>query len=514
MGRGRIIMKAVRKVIQLRVESQLSIRQISTLTGVSRPVVAQYLEGFACSGLGWEEFSKLSDQSAMELLTRPVERHDPRYEAAHAFFPYMSRELPKTGVTRQLLWQEYKAAHPDGYERSQFCDLFRRWSASRPELSMSLDHKAGDRLFVDFAGETRTWFSHGVECEAQLFVAILGASQYLYVEAVRSQKKEDFLTANRNALLFFGGVPKAIVCDNLKSAVTEADRYEAVINPEYDHFAAHHGTVIFPARPYHPRDKALVESAVNIMYTKILAPLRNERFDSLQALNQALWDRLDEVNSARFQRLPFSRHDLFESTDRPALKPLPAVRYEYTEFRMLTVGFNYHVEEREHHHFYSVPYAYARRRVSVIIGQRTIEIYFENVRIAFHTRQFFPGYSTLPEHRPEQHRAQLEWTPERLIQWAQSVSVNTKLLVTRILEKARYPDQAYRSCVGIINLSRKYPLERLDAACALAYEQHSPGYKSVKAILESGKDLNAVGRMAMVRELPLHENLRGQTVYQ
>lgn len=514
MGRGRIIMKAVRKVIQLRVESQLSIRQISRLTGVSRPVVAQYLEAFTRSGLVWDEFSKLSDQSAMELLTQPHERHDPRYEAALEFFPYLLKELPRTGVTRQLLWQEYKTANPGGYERSQFCDLFRRWCASRPEVTMSLDHKAGDKLFVDFAGATRTYFTHGVACEAQLFVAILGASQYLYVEALRSQKKEDFLSANRNALLFFGGVPKAIVCDNLKSGVAEADRYEALINPEYDHFATHHGTVIFPARPYSPRDKALVESAVNIMYTRILAPLRNETFGSLDALNQALWNKLEDLNHARFQRLPFSRHDLFESTDKPALKPLPAIRYEYTEFRQLTVGFNYHVEEREYHHFYSVPYAYAKCKVSMLIGQRTIELYYQNVRIAFHTRAFSPGYSTLPDHRPAQHRIPLEWTPERLTQWAGSISINTKLVVTHILTKARYPDQAYRSCVGIIGLSKKYPLERLDTACRVALSQHNPGYRSVKAILESGKDLPAAEDSTGMRRLPVHENLRGQAVYQ
>lgn len=514
MGRGRIIMKAVRKVIQLRVESQLSIRQISTLTRVSRPVIAQYLEGFARSGLGWEEFSKLSDQNAMELLTQPGERHDPRYEAALAFFPYMLKELPRTGVTRQLLWQEYKAATPDGYERSQFCDLFRRWCTSRPELTMSLEHKAGDKLFVDFAGDTRTFFEHGVEREAQLFVAILGSSQYLYVEAVRSQKKEDFLTVNRNALLFFGGVPKAIVCDNLKSGVTEADRYEAVVNAEYDHFAAHHGTVIFPARPYRPRDKALVESAVNIMYTRILAPLRNQRFESLKELNRALWDKLDELNQARFQRLPFSRQDLFESTDKPALKPLPTVRYEYTEFRTLTVGFNYHVEEREYHHFYSVPYTYAKKKVSVLIGPRTVEIYHENIRIAFHKREFTPGYSTLPDHRPAQHRYPLEWTPERFIRWAGELSANTKLLVMRILEKAPYPDQAFHSCMGVISLSKKYPLERLDSACKIALSRHTPRYRAIKAILESGNDLGFSDEKTPVRELPLHENLRGQTIYQ
>lgn len=514
MGRGRVHMKAIRKAIQLHLESSLSIRQLSTLTGISRPAVAGYLEAFGRTGLSGEEFSALSDTQAMEVLARPEERHDERYEAALAFFPYMLAELPKTGVTRQLLWQEYKARHPDGYERSQFCNLFRQWHAAAPELAMAMEHKAGDRLFVDFAGATRTWFDHGVEREAQLFVAILGASHYLYIEAVRSQKKEEFLLANRNALLFFGGVPRAIVCDNLKSAVSSADRYEAEVNFEYEHFARHHGTVIFPARPYSPRDKALVEGAVNIMYTRILAPLRNQRFESLEELNQALWEKLEELNKAKFQRLPFSRRDLFTSVDAPVLKQLPAIRYEYTEFRTLTVGFNYHVEEREYHHFYSVPFAYARRKVSVVIGARTIEAYCDNVRIAFHKRLFVPGYSTLPDHRPEQHRFHLEWTPERLIRWAGSISVNTRLLVTHILEKARYPDQVYRSCVGVISLSKKYPLERLDTACRMALENHTPNYRTVKALLESGQDLAAEAPTDLHSLCLPHENVRGQAAYQ
>lgn len=515
MGRGRIGMNAVRKAIQLHLESSLSIRQLSTLTGISRPALAGYLEAFARTGLAWEEFSGLSDPQAMKLLTRPEGRHDERYDAALAFFPYMLKELPKKGVTRQLLWQEYKATHPDGYERSQFCNLFSHWHEGAPELAMAMEHKAGDRLFVDFAGATRTYFDHGVEREAQLFVAILGASQYLYIEAVRSQKKEEFLVANRNALLFFGGVPRAIVCDNLKSAVSDADRSEAAVNPEYEHFARHHDTVIFPARPYSPRDKALVEGAVNIMYTRILAPLRSRRFESLEELNQALRKTLDELNRAKFQRLPFSRLDLFTSVEEPVLKPLPVIRYEYTEFRTLTVGFNYHVEEREYHHFYSVPFAYARKKVSVAIGARTVEVYCDNVRIAFHKRLFVPGYSTLPDHRPEQHRFHLEWTPERLTHWAGSISVNARLLVTHILEKARYPDQAYRSCVGVISLSKKYPLDRLDAACRMALAQHTPNYRSVKALLESGRDLVAAEAPTEQHSLfQPHENLRGQATYQ
>ena len=293
MGRGRSSMKAVRKIIELHVKTGFSNRQISEATGISRPVVAQYIDAYTRSGLTWEAFSTLTDTKAIEQLTLPRQTKDPRYQAACAFFPSMLKQMHKVGVTRQMLWAEYKVLHPDGYERSQFCNLFSQWVKAAPDVTMSLEHKAGDRMYVDFAGATRTYLEHGVERQAQLFVAILGASQYTYVEALRSQKKEDFLTANRNALLFFGGAPQAIVPDNLKSAVTKADRYEGEVNQEYDDFARHHGTVIFPARPYAPRDKALVESAVNIIYTRILAPLRDRVFESLEALNKAIGELLE-----------------------------------------------------------------------------------------------------------------------------------------------------------------------------------------------------------------------------
>jgi len=426
----------------------------------------------------------------------------------------MLTELPKVGVTRELLWTEYKAEHPDGYEYSQFCHRFRTWCRAETEVTLSMEHKAGDRMFVDFAGAKRRYRENGVEREAELFVAILGASQYTYVEALRSQKKEDFIIGNRNALYFFGGVPAAITPDCLKSGVSKADKYESEINPEYADFARHHGTVIFPARPHSPRDKALVEGAVNIMYTRILAPLRDREFDSLDALNEAIGELLEAHNAKRFQRLPCSRLELFESIDKPALKPLPERRYEYTTFKSATVGFNYHVELREDRHFYSVPYAYARKEVAVAFTARTVEIYHDNQRIAFHKRACVPGYSTQSEHRPAHHRFHLEWTPERIISWAGDVSIHTRSLVTTILERAAYPDQAFRSCVGIINLSKKYPIERLDAAARMALSEGAHSYQAVKKILEKERDLVAANDEKKQRVLPFHENLRGQTAYQ
>ena len=514
MARRRIGMKALRQVIELHELTGFSNRQISTATGVSRPVVAEYLAAYARCGLSWDDFSKLSDSEACDRLAAPKVEQDPRLAAALGFFPYMLKELPRVGVTREILWKEYRAGNPGGFEYSQFCHHFRTWCRAETEVTLTMEHKAGDRMYVDFAGAKRRYRENGMEREAELFVAILGASQYTYVEALRSQQKEDFIMGNRNALLFFGGSPAAIVPDCLKSGVSKADRYESEVNAEYADFARHHGTVIFPARPHSPRDKALVESAVNIMYTRILAPLRDREFNSLEELNLAIGELLATHNAKRFQRLPYSREELFETIDRPALKPLPAIRFEYTSFKTATVGFNYHIEVREDRHFYSVPFAYARKQVEVAITARTVEIYHDNQRIAFHKRAHGPGYTTAAEHRPAHHRFHLEWTPERIISWAGETSVHTRSLVKAVLERAAYPDQAYRSCVGIINLSKKYPVERLDIACRMALAEGATSYQAVKRILEKGRDLIEASDDRNQRILPFHENLRGQAAYQ
>jgi transposase len=271
MARRRIGMKALRQVIELHENTQFSNRQIAAATGVSRPAVADYIAAYSRSGLSWNEFSTLTDTQAIARLSAAKDEPDERLATALEFFPYMLTELSRVGMTRDILWREYRTRHPDGFHYSQFCTHFRAWCHAETEVTLSLAHKAGDRMYVDFSGVKRSYRENGVEREAELFIAILGASQYTYVEALRSQRKEDFIMANRNALLFFGGVPAAIVPDCLKSAVSKADKYESEINPEYADFARHHDTVIFPARPHSPRDKALVEGAVNIMYTRFIA---------------------------------------------------------------------------------------------------------------------------------------------------------------------------------------------------------------------------------------------------
>ena len=515
MARKRTSMKAIRMVIDLYKTTQLSKRGISAATGVSRPVVAEYLEAFDRSGLNLEQFKVLADTEAMALLREPKMVTDPRYDAALAFFPYIVKELARVGVTRELLWREYKQKQAQGYEYSQFCNLFRIWCKADADVTLHVEHKAGDRMYVDFSGKKPWYFDKetGERKEAEIFVAILGASQYTYVEALRSQQKAQWICANRNALEFFGGVPASIMPDCLKSGVTNGDKYEPQINPEYADFALHYGTVITPARPHCPRDKALVESAVNIMYTRILAPLRDREFQSLEALNEVIWKLLEDHNAKRFQKLPFSRIELFESVDKPALKSLPERHYELTNFKTVTVPFNYHIELYEERHNYSVPWKYAKKQISVAYTTRTVEIYHDNVRIAFHKRATTPGYTTNPEHMPAHHRFYLEWSPERIISWAGEISVHARTLVQIILDRATHPEQSYKSCIGIISLSKKYSIERLDRACRMAISEQAISYRAVKSILEKERDLVVLNDERNQRTLPFHENLRGQSAY-
>jgi len=514
MARQRISMKPVRKIIELSTTGKLSNRQISKLTGVSRPVVSQYIEAFNASGLGWQGIQTMTDSDLLKHLVKQDAVMDPRLVRLQACFPEMVKELSRVGVTRELLWIEYRQQHQDGYEYSQFCHHFKSWCGKDPEVTLHIDEKAGDRMYVDFTGETRSYWDNGIERQAELFVAVLGASQYTYVEATPSQRKDDFILANRNALVFFGGAPAAIVPDCLKSAVTTASKYESLINADFEHFARHHGITVFPARPHHPRDKPLVEGAVKIMYTRVLAPMRDQVFTSLAALNEAIHELLDSHNTALFKKLPYSRADLFASVDKPALKPLPPIRYELTHTRQVTVGLNYHVAIREDYHHYSVPFRYAKHSVTMLYSARTVEIWHDNQRIGFHVRATHPGYTTAPEHRPSHHKYYLEWTPERITAWAADVSPHIKTLVSVLLDRAEYPDQAYRACIGIINFSKKYPIERLDMAARIAIRNQSFSYQALKKILEKSIDLVESNADSKQLILTFHENLRGQAAYQ
>jgi len=445
-------------------------------------------------------------------------KENPRLAELLGFFPYVQRELSRIGVTRELLWREYKGKYPEGYEYSQFCEHYGRWLKLDPEVTAWIEHAAGDRMYVDFTGKKTGWWDRetGAFHEAELFIALLAASQYIYAEATASQRKDDWIVANRNALEAFGGVPAAIVPDCLKSAVTKGDKYEPDLNRDFEEFARHYGTVILPARPRHPRDKALVEGTVKILYTRIYAALRNRKFYSLAELNEAIRVEVAAHNRRRFQKMPHSRQDLYETVDKPALKPLPARRYEIRRSRTLKVQVNYHVEIREDGRYYSVPWRYAGKRVTVTCTERTVEIYHDNVRIAFHRRHpaGSPGrYVTQREHMPEHHRFYKDWSRERIESWAGRIGCHVRRLAMVIMERCEHPEQGFKSAIGVISLSKKYPAERVDTACRMT--GNAGGYRTVKTILESGRDLAFLAAEKRQTALPFaHENLRGQAAYE
>ncbi len=357
MARKRIGMKKIREVIRLKSTTAMSDRQIARALNVSRPVVTKYWDAFQDAGLLLEQIEEMADSALINLIEKPRIEKSNKYKQLVQYFPYFVIELQRKGVTLLLLWQEYKRKRPEGFQYSQFCHHFLQWWRSS-EVRMHIKHKAGDKMFVDYAGDKLSYFDRekGKVIPVETFVAILGGSGLAYVEGSVSQEKEEWIRSNERAFWYFGGSSDAIVPDNLKSAVNRADRYEPEINPDFAEFAEYYGTVIIPARVREARDKALVENAVRLIYQRIYAPLRNRTFYSLEELNEAIWGLLEEHNNRAFQRLKISRRELFEKVKKSALKPLPRERFPMKTSKWLTVQFNYHVELREDLHYYSVPH--------------------------------------------------------------------------------------------------------------------------------------------------------------
>ena len=513
MAGRRLSMRKTREILRLRLENSCSVRQIAKSCDIGRSTVSDYLTRAKEAGLTWplppdlddttiEDllFPKISAQSSSERLMPPME--------------YLYQELKKKGVTLQLLWYEYKQANPEGYQYSQFCDLYRRW-VKKLDVTLRQKHRAGEKLFIDYAGQIVPIInpSTGEITEAQIFLATFGASNYTFAEASAAQNLPSWINCHVHAFEFFGGVPEILVPDNLKAGVTNPCRYEPDINPTYLDLAQHYGATVIPARPVKPRDKAKVESAVLITERWILAPLRNHNFFSLVELNKAIAQRLIEFNNRKFQKLDTTRRQLFETVDKPALKPLPARPYEYAEWKKARVNIDYHIEI--YRHYYSVPYQLRKEQVDVRITSRTVEVLFKNRRVAGHVRNYLPGaFTTLTEHMPESHQKFLEWTPSRIINWAGKNGPNTKSLITHVLESRVHPEQAYRSCLGIMRLAKRYSPQRLEAACVRATLIRAYSYKSVESILKKGLDQQTLlfDQKANTKTVN-HYNIRGQQYY-
>jgi len=523
MARKRIRMEKIRNIIRYGATTDLSERQIARALNVSRAAVGKYIRAFRSSGLRLEELQDMADSELMARLEGKGSRpRSARYVELSQRFPTFVKELRKKGVTIELLWEEYLKECPEGYQYSQFCYHFHIWRRA-DSMSMHIDHKAGDKLFVDYAGDKLAYTDpvSGKAHPVEVFVAILGASELTYVEASESQQKQEWIRSNERALWYFDGAPEALVPDSLKSAVTETDPYEPGINPLFDDFAAHYGLVIVPARVRKARDKALVENAVRLVYQRIYARLRNRTFYSLKELNEAIWELLEQHNDRPFQRLPISRRQLFEEIERSVLRPLPSERYPIKNTRIATIRYNYHVELTEDLHYYSVPHylhvesGKKKTQVKIIYDERVVAIYYDNVRIAQYLRDRTPnGYTTLEEHMPPRHRWYAKWSPERFIGWGHSLGEAVEEAIREVLSKRRYPQQAYNTCMGILNLEKKYGQARLNKACKRALSFGMCSYRRIANILKQGLEEDSQPQLELDPRPPTsHENVRGSGYY-
>ena len=502
----------------LRLQSQgCSKLQIASQTGIARNTLKKYIKEFTSSGLSFEEINELSDKELEDLFVKPEDRPlNERLQILFSLFPAIEKELKRKGVTRQLLWKEYKTHHPDGVGLSQFKHYFSQWKA-QVNPTMHMEHKAGDKLYVDFAGDKLEIINEqtGEVKPVEVFVAILGASQLTYVEAVMTQQKEDFIFACENALHYCGGVPAAIVPDNLKSAVSKSSKYEPTLNETFADFAEHYGTTILPARAYRPRDKALVENAVRIIYTRIYVKVKRHGYLTLQDLNAAILTALEEHNNAPLRGRNYSRRQQFEEVERNVLMPLPELRYELKKHQYATVAKNGHVGLSADKHYYSVPYRFIGKKVKLLYSRSSVEIFYNYERIALHERtKSAYRYTTEKDHMASTHRFVSEWTPERFTSWAAGIHEDVRLYVLKVLDRKQHPEQAYKSCMGILGFAKKVGNDRLIKACQRALGYGAYNYKTIQKILERELDLRDTPDETDQLQMPFHDNIRGENYYQ
>ncbi len=502
----RLPMRKIREALRLRADG-FSGRQMAQSLSLGRATISDYFRRADSAGLRWPLPDDLSDGD-LERLLFPRSAGDVRGSYPQPDWAHVHRELRRKGVTLALLWEEYRAIHPDGYGYSRFCELYTQWEGQLSPV-MRQRHPAGERLFVDYVGATIDVVcpKTGEVRSAQLFVAALGASNYTYVEASWSQKLPDWISSHVRAFTFFGGVPAQVVSDNLKAGVTKACFYDPAINRTYADMAAHYDTAIVPARPRKPKDKAKVEAAVLLAERWIVARLRNRRFFGLDELNAAIRPLLDQLNSKVTRHLGASRRDLFNGLDKPALKPLPIEPYVYAEWKQCRAGLDYHIDVGRH--YYSVPYQLLKQKLWVRITARTVEAYFKGQRVASHARTSGNRqHSTCREHMPPNHRFRADWTPERIRRQAARIGPNAEAFVEVVMRERKHPEQGFRTCLGVIRLAETFGRDRLEAACARALEINARSYSSLHSILKNGLDRKPRTR-ATDEPAITHPNIRG-----
>lgn len=505
-------MRKINEIFRQRYELKRSYRDIGQSLHISISTVCEYLRRARAAGLSWpfppeldEEllYNKLFLPAAHQGHTRPL----PNWETVHC-------ELRKKGMTLLLLWREYRDAHPEGLGYTQFCKHYRAQAKTFSPV-MRQPHKAGEKTFVDYAGMTVPWMDikTGEIYEAQIFVGCLGASQLTFVEATASQQIPDWINSHVHMWEYFGGVSEIVVPDNLKSCTTKAHRYDPDINKNYQHVSEHYGFAIVPARVAEPKDKAKVENAVGCVERQILAPLRHSTFTSLAEMNAAIRPRVDAFNQQSFQKMKTSRRELFETIDRPALNTLPAERYHYADWLQAKVNIDYHIAFEDH--YYSVPYRYIQQGVEIRAAHQTLEIFHQGKRIAAHARSAARyKFTTLAEHMPPAHRAHAEWTPERMERWANRIGPKTAAFIEHLIASRPFPQQAFRTCLGVLRMGTRFGETRLEKACEMALSAGATRYQQVESILKNRLDTLPHSHEEPHSVVSRHENIRGPDYYQ
>jgi len=508
-------MSKLRTVLKLYCQGQNKL-QISTTTRLSRNTVKKYIHAFIGLKTTWEEINQRSDKELNELFCKePEPVIDERLSPLHDFFKTQEKRLRQRGVTLLRLWEDYHSQYPDGFKITAFYTHYNLWK-KRVYPSMHMTHKAGDKMFVDYTGEKlEVADPHSGEVKTmEVFVGILGASQLTYVEAVESQRVEDFISCCENALHYFGGAPNAIVPDNLKSAVIRSNRYEPKLNENFEAFADYYGMAVLPARAYKPKDKALVEGAVKITYIRIFASLPESLPTSLEELNTRIRALLEVHNRTSFKGRTYSRQEQFDEMERATLQPLPEKRFELRNSSVATVMKNGHVCLSTDKHYYSVPYGYISKKVRVLFSKSTVEVFYKYERIALHQRvRSAHNYTTDPSHMATQHQVLAEWNPDYFLEQARGISKDVEFYIAQVLHKKPHPEQAYKSCQGILSFAKRVGHQRLIKACQRAHAYGLYHFRAIEDILQRGLDLFDIEEERQ-QTMPEHENIRGKNYYQ
>lgn len=509
MPRTRLSMRKLLEVLRLYYDKGLSRNETARACSIARSTAQDYVRRFEKAEIGWPLPQGMveSDLNTLMFSTPLVAStsQNPDWQSLH-------QELSRKGMTLKLLWVEYLDQHPDGYGYSRFCSLYREW-AVRLRVSMRQVHKAGEKMFADYAGQTMEVINSvsGEVMKAEIFVASLGASSYIYAEATPSQELPNWLMSHARTFQHLGGVPELVVPDNLKSAVTKSCRYEPDINPAYQDLAWHFRVAVLPARAAKPKDKSKAEVSVQVVERWIIAPLRKRQFFSFEELNAAIAARLAEVNARPMREYGKSRKELFELLDRPALQPLPDKDFEACEWKKARVNLDYHIQLDWH--YYSVPFSLVHKQIEIRFNDKIVEVYYLRQRVASHLRSRAKyQHTTCPEHMPKAHQAMHGSQSERLTRMAKAIGPGTLRMVEALIKCRDHPEQGYRSCLGLLRLAKNYGERRLETACERALHFSLTSLRAVRTILKEKQDLR--GLPIEEPSLTAHSNIRGSTFYQ